>query len=115
MSSPSDTSLLPEEFADLEPFARVWVLPTANERYRRRLQSSMEDMRAFYDAMLPRGDAAFEYIDRFDFEDLPEKAVNLMWLLCSLSAVSFAVDVFKQPAVIDAAGADLAIVLEPTP
>jgi len=108
-------ALLPEQFADLEPFARVWVLPTCEERYQRRLNSSMEDMQAFYEAMLPRGDEAFAYIDRFDFVDLPEKAVHLMWLLCSLSAVSFATDVFRQPRVIDSAGAELPLVVEPVP
>jgi hypothetical protein len=107
--------LLPEQFADLEPFAQTWVLPTANERCQRRLESSMEEMQAFYKATLPRGDEMFDYLDQFDFEDLPEPAVHLMWLLCSLSAVSFSVDVFKQPGVPDSAGATLPIVLEPEP
>jgi hypothetical protein len=108
-------ALLPEQFADLERFAQVWVLPTASERYDRRLQSTMPEMEEFYNAVLPRGDEIFEYIDQYDFNDLPEPAVHLLWLLCSLSAVSFAVDVFKQPWIPDSAGATLPIVLEPTP
>lgn len=113
MPGDASESLLPGEFADLEPFAKTWCLPTAEERYQRRLASSMEEMQAFYDATLPRGEAIFDYIDQFDYEALPEKAINLMRLLCSLSAVSFAVDVFRQPEVIDSAGAELPIVLEP--
>jgi hypothetical protein len=108
-------ALLPEQFADLESFARVWVLATANERSQRRQDSSMDEMTAFYDAVLPRGDEIFEYIDRFDYQDLPEPAVHLLWLLCSLSMVSFAVDVFRQPTVPDSAGAILPFVLQPVP
>jgi hypothetical protein len=111
----TDGALLPEQFADLEPFARDWVRPTINERYQRRLDSTMEEMQAFYDAVLPRGDEIFAYLDQFDYDDLPEPAVNLLWLLCSLSSASFAVDVFKQPEVIDSAGAFLPVVLEPSP
>lgn len=108
-------ALLPEEFADLEPFAQVWVLPTASQRCQRRLESSMAEMQEFYDAILPRGEEIFTYLDHFDYEELPETAVNLLWLLCSLSAVSFAVDIFKQPEVPDSGGAVLPIVLEPVP
>jgi hypothetical protein len=108
-------SLLPAPFADLEPFAKTWVLPTANERCQRRMDSSMAEMQAFYDAVLPRGDEIFDYLDQFDFTDLPETAVHLLWLLCSLSVVSFAVDVFKQPLVPDAGEAVLPFVLEPSP
>jgi hypothetical protein len=108
-------ALLPEQFAALEGFARIWVLPTANERCERRSESSLEDMQAFYDAVLPRGDEIFEYLDQFDFEELPEPATHLLWLLCSLSVVSFAVDVFKQPMVPDAGEATLPFVLEPSP
>jgi hypothetical protein len=108
-------TLLPEQFADLEPFAERWVLPTMNERYQRRLESTMEEMKAFYDAMEPRGDEIFDSIGQFPFDDLPEQAVNLLWLLCSFAAIGFAVDVFKQPHVIDSAGAFLPVVLEPVP
>jgi len=108
-------ALLPTQFADLEPFAQIWVLPTANERCQRRLDGSMAEMQAFYEATLPRGDEIFTYLDQFDYEEMPETAVHLLWLLCSLSAVSFSVDVFKQPGVPDSAGAVLPIIIEPVP
>lgn len=111
----STEPLLPAQFSDLEAYARVWVLPTANERYNRRLESTMDEMQSFYDAMLSRGDEAFEYLDTFDYEDLSPTAINLLWLLCSLSTVSFAVDVWKQPEIQDSAGCTLPIVLEPVP
>jgi hypothetical protein len=42
-------SKLPEEFADLERFAD-WCLPTEEERYAKRLDSTMAEMQELYDA-----------------------------------------------------------------
>ena len=36
-------TLLPEDFADLEPFATTWCLPTEPERWAQRLASSMDE------------------------------------------------------------------------
>ena len=108
-------ALLPQAFSDLEPFASRWVLPTANERYQRRLESSVAEMQAFYDATVARGDEIFAYLDQFPYEELPDEARNLLWLMCSLSAVSFAVDIFMRPEVIDAEGVDLPFLIEPVP
>jgi hypothetical protein len=106
-------AMLPEQFSDLEAFAQIWALPTANERCDRRLEATMEEMSSFYDAVLPRGDEIFDYLDQFDYPDLPESAVHLVWLLCALSVVSFSVDVFKQPRVPDAGEGTLPITVEP--
>ena len=54
---------LPEEFADLRPFAG-WALRTEAERYDKRLSSSMDELQTFYDAAFPRLEAAIEYLDR---------------------------------------------------
>lgn len=45
---------LPPEFADLEKWVPAWALATEKERYFRLLERSVEELRAFYDAMLPR-------------------------------------------------------------
>jgi hypothetical protein len=95
MSIPVTTHpLLPGPFADLEPFAAKWVLPTLEERLQERLDTSMEDLQAFYDAVYPRAEEAMAYLDQLDVKDLPETAENLMVLLFSLSVVSVATDVF---------------------
>jgi hypothetical protein len=108
-------SLLPSEFADLEPFAATWSLPTERERYTARLTSSMEDMQAFYDAVFPRADAARKYLDQLPLAELPEDALHLLHLLYSLISVSFAVECWKQPHVPDSGAAYLDLVREPTP
>ncbi len=107
--------LLPEEFADLEPFAREWALPHGDDRYQRRLSGTMEEMQAFYDAVVPRGAEVIAYLDRFPLDEMPDDALHLLWMMESLSAVSFAVDIFKQPKVPDSGAAYLSWVVEPTP
>lgn len=108
-------ALLPAEFADLEPFAREWVLPTSNERNQHRLESTMADMQVFYNAAVGRANDAMEYLDQFPIDDLPEQALHLFWLMCSLSTVSFAVDVFRQPKVPDSGDGILPFTVEPGP
>jgi hypothetical protein len=109
------TRFLPDEFADLEPFAATWCLGSLNERHRQRLASTMQELQAFYDATAPRIEPAVEYLDQFPVDDLPEDALHLFWLLCSLSIISFAVDVFKQPKVPDSGDGDIPAVIEPGP
>ena len=108
---PTET-LLPAEFADLEPFAD-WSLPAEEDRYARRLASSMEELQTFYDAVVPRIDEAKAYLDQLDIDDMPEQARNLMWLLASLITVCYAIDVFKQPKVPDTGASYLYTVVEP--
>jgi len=44
---------LPSGFSDLERFAD-WMLPTSVERNSKRLASSMDEINALYNALLPR-------------------------------------------------------------
>ncbi|MEV4235734.1 hypothetical protein ACIBJI_15775 [Nocardia sp. NPDC050408] len=106
-------TLLPGEFADLEPYAALWCLPTETKRYRRRLDSSMDDMQRFYDAITPRAEDALAYCDKFTIDDIPEDAKNLMYLLYSMIQVSFPVEVWRQPRIPDTGSASLTCVIEP--
>jgi hypothetical protein len=91
--------MLPVEFADLEPFAEKWCLPSEPERYATRLSSSIEEMHALYDAITPRAEAAMAYLERFPLDSLPEDALNLLHLLYSMIMVSFPVEAWGQPRV----------------
>jgi hypothetical protein len=110
MSTPSD--LLPAEFADLEPFAG-WALPTERERYAKRVASTMAELQAFYDASLPRLEAAMTYLDRYELDALPDDARNLLWLYCALVTVSFPVEVWRQPRVPDSGASTFDEVVAP--
>jgi hypothetical protein len=109
------SALLPAEFADLEPFAAKWCLATEHERYVVRLASSMDEMHAFYNAAFPRFDDARAYLDGFPLDELPDDALNLLYLLYSLVSVSFPVETWHQPNVPDAGATYLDLIVEPTP
>ena len=101
-------NLLPEQFQDLEPFVQAWVLATETARNRKRLLSTMEKIQAFYNAMMPRMEAVLEYLSQFPLAKLPEGAhtlpeetQRLFHLALSLAEVTPAVELYKQPGVID--------------
>lgn len=108
-------TMLPDDFADLEPFATRWCLATEPERYAMRLESSMEELQLLYDAMAPRAAAAVDYCDRFSLDDMPEAVVNLMHLIYSFINVSFPVEVWLQPRVPDSGSAYFTCFVEPAP
>jgi len=106
-------AMLPAAFADLEPFAGTWCLPTEAARYARRLASTMAELQAFYDAAFPRLEAAIEHLDAYDLDALPDDARHLLWLCYSLVNVSFPVEVWRQPRVPDSGAAIIDQVVEP--
>ena len=106
---------LPGEFADLEPFAAKWCLASEPERWDERMSSSMEEMQAFYDAILPRVPEALAYCDRFPLDDLPDDALHLLRLVHSFVIVSFAVELWHQPTVPDTLGTSFDRISEPSP
>jgi len=108
-------SLLPPEFADLEPFAARWCLPTERERFAARMSSTMDDIQAFYDAFFPRAEDAIAYCDKFRLDDLPEDAERLLQLIYSLIMVSFPVEAWRQPHIPDSGAAYLDLLIEPVP
>ena len=105
---------LPADFADLEPFAH-WALPTADERYAKRLASSMDELQAFYDAAMARIQDALGYLDQFPLHELPEDATRLMWLYCALMTASFPVEAWRQPRVPDSGASTFDCVLDLVP
>ena len=105
-------SVLPSEFADLEPFAD-WAIPTERARYAKRVASTMDELQAFYDAAFPRMEDAQAYLDRLDLDALTDEASHLLWLYCALITVSFPVECWRQPRVPDSGAASFDAVVEP--
>jgi hypothetical protein len=94
------SSLLPKQFADLEHLVAEWAIEDGHQRYLKRVNSTMGELKAFYDQMFPRGKEAIEYVSRFDYQQpLPSDAANLRNLIYSLITVALAVEVWKQPRV----------------
>jgi hypothetical protein len=106
-------ALLPAEFADLERFSG-WILATEPERYAKRLASTMDEMQEFYDVGMARLEEVMVYLDaRFPLHDMPEDAKRLMHLMQSVVMVSFPVEAWKQPRVLDSGAAWVDITKEP--
>jgi hypothetical protein len=83
-----NSTLLPTQFSDLESFAEKWSLATQNQREACRRASSPTEIRAVYDALLPRMDAVLDYLNQFPLDNMPEDARRLMYLTFSLAEVA---------------------------
>ena len=91
---------LPEQFQDLKKWL-AWSLETEGERSDQRQASTMEDITAFYGAMLARMEEVLPYLEQFSLEELPDDAKRLFYLTLSLAEVAPAVEQFGQPSVVD--------------
>jgi len=92
---------LPAGFESLEPFAAEWVLPDAVARMAKRQGSAYAEIRGFYDALLPLGERALDYLRGFQLGSLPPEAERLLKLMLSLAEIAPAVEWYKDPKVYD--------------
>jgi hypothetical protein len=90
---------LPEGFAPLEPFVAEWVLADAVARMAKRQSSTMEEMRSFYEAALPLGEKALQYLRQFQLGSLPPESERLLKLMLSLAEIAPAVEWYDSPQV----------------
>ena len=94
------SGILPKEFSQLEHLVDDWAIEDGHARYVKRVSSSMDEIKAFYDEVFPHAEEAVAYIDKFDYsEPLPDDVANLRNLLYSLITVSLAVELWNQPRV----------------
>jgi hypothetical protein len=108
-------SMLPKEFADLEPYAEKWSLATERERWDTRMACSIEELQEFYDAIFPHVEEAMAYCDKFPLDKMPADAVNLLRMVYSFVLISFPVELWRQPYVPDTLGTDFVRISEPLP
>jgi hypothetical protein len=85
-------SQLPKGFAALECWLDDWVLPDSSARLDKRMRSSLDELRAFYDSMLPHADAALAYLSQRQLGELDEAAERLLKLMLSLAEVGPAIE-----------------------
>jgi hypothetical protein len=105
---------LPQAFADLEPFTD-WVLPSEYDRYEKLLNSTQEELQAFYDAAFPRLQQSTDYLKSVSMDGISDEDQNLLWLFCSLVTVSFPVEVWRQPRVPESGASSFDVYVEPRP
>ena len=94
-------SALPEAFEDLAPFVD-WALEPERARTGKKVAASMEDIRAFYDAVIPRLDAMIDHLEEFSGGDMPAPERRLFLMALSLIEVASLVEHYKGREVIEA-------------
>lgn len=92
---------LPAGFEPVEPFVADWALADTAARMAKRQASTIEAIRAFYDAMLPLGEAALEHLRQFQLGALPAESERLLKLMLSLAEAAPAVEWYGDPRVYD--------------
>jgi hypothetical protein len=94
----------PAPFEDLARF-ESFALPTEGQRMARRLAASMDELTAFYRALLPRMEAIAAHLAQWPVDALPVSQRPLLWLGLMFMEAAVAVELFKDPDVPDSLGA----------
>jgi hypothetical protein len=79
---------LPKGFEELEPFAEKWSLATQNERQKTRRGSTTQELQAFYDAMLPKLEAALDLADKYPLGEMPPDVERLFFMTLSMAEIA---------------------------
>jgi hypothetical protein len=98
---PNGNATLPSGFDALEGFATHWVQPDAAARMAKRQASTIEELKDFYHAMLPRGEEALAWLREYELGTLPPEGERLLKLMLALAEVAPAVEWYNQPGVYD--------------
>lgn len=85
---------LPAEFASLEPYIG-WSLESERDRVDRKLASSADEIRSFYDAMMRQIDEVLDHLDASWGKELSAPDRRLQWLLLSLVEISTLVELYE--------------------
>src|SRR3546814_2491092 len=81
-------NMLPEGFEALEPFQAYWGVPDTQTRRERREASTMAEITAFYDVILPLAPPVMNYLQGFALYAMPPSEVRLFALVLALAYVS---------------------------
>lgn len=86
---------LPPGYEDLAVHLS-WALPTEHGRRALRAASSMAEIQAFYDAMLPRMEAVLEFLSEFPVDDPPADVYRLFLLATALAEIAPAIEMYGE-------------------
>jgi hypothetical protein len=106
-------NLLPEAFESLSTYVSAWALKTEIERNKKRRTSTMEELRTFYAALLPRMDEIIQYLNQYPLDGMPAEATRLFQLALSFMEVSPAVELIGEPDETGVFAAERFTIIEP--
>jgi hypothetical protein len=102
---------LPAAFSDLEDFLD-WALPSETQRRQKREASSMEEIKEFYDAMLPNVPAVFEHFRAAEAkaggaDNVDAETKRLFELMLAFGDASLSIEIHKSPILPDGMPGDM--------
>jgi hypothetical protein len=83
---------LPAAFAGLEAFVPEWALASERERYLKLHATTLPQLKAFYDAMLPRMDEVMAFLKTQPLEGMAPEAENLYRLAMTFAETAHPLD-----------------------
>lgn len=89
------SAALPAAFADLEPLAATWALPTEPERALRHRESDYADLELLYRTLLARVPAILETLNARPLDRLDAGEQRLLWLALAFVEAAVAVERFQ--------------------
>lgn len=87
-------SSLPTAFAALEAFAPEWAIDQESARNAKRLASTMDQLRRYYDALLPRMGEIFDYLRPLPLDTMPSPERTLLHMALMFMEVAPAIEIF---------------------
>jgi len=84
--------LLPTHFSHLEMFVKEWALANERDRYHKLHGTTLDQLRVFYDAMLPEMDAVMEFLKGQPLEGMTPPAENLFRLAMTFAETAHPID-----------------------
>jgi hypothetical protein len=85
------------EFDDLAEWIDTWGLETAEQRLAKRMSSSLGELRAFHDAIVPRLEEIIEFLNLFPLDGIPAEHHRLALTALAVCEVDDAVNLWKTP------------------
>jgi len=85
---------LPPPFADLEQSFGRWVIDNEPERARMREAASADELRAFYEAVLPRVDEMMRYIEDYAIDQWPQEIRSLWDFVASFIGAAVTIETY---------------------
>ena len=86
------SNVLPAQFAKLAPWVTDWALPNEQSRYLKLHSVTFEQLKAFYDAMLPEMDAIMVFLKTQPVEGMAPDAQNLYHLAMTFAETAHPLD-----------------------
>lgn len=86
--------IVPSGFEALQSFTK-WNLLTADERTAARCEASTEELKEFYDAVLPHIEAVLDECDKFELGKLPESHRGIFNIALSMAEIAPHIEFYK--------------------